>query len=63
MTKYILLDTETTGTSDEDRIIQLGFIVLEGKNAVLHNDYCTIALFQVLKIMSKNKMQTKKLKR
>lgn len=40
MTKYILLDTETTGTSDEDRIIQLGFIVLEGKNAVLHNDYC-----------------------
>ena len=28
MPKYIILDTETTGTEEEDRIIQLGYMVL-----------------------------------
>lgn len=42
MAKFILLDTETTGTSEEDRIIQLGYIVLEGKQeTVVHNEFCS----------------------
>lgn len=41
MAKYILLDTETTGTGEEDRIIQLGFMVLEGKNVQVYNDFCS----------------------
>ncbi len=42
MPKYVLLDTETTGTSEEDRIIQLGFIVLEGKKEIkVYNEFCS----------------------
>lgn len=41
MPKYILLDTETTGAGETDRIIQLGFMVLEGKNVTVYNDLCT----------------------
>lgn len=44
MAKYILLDTETTGAGDEDRIIQLGFIVLDGKSVEVHNDLCLAPL-------------------
>ena len=41
MAKYILLDTETTGTTEEDRIIQLGYIVLEGrKETKVYNEFC-----------------------
>ena len=39
MAKYIILDTETTGTSENDRIIQLGYIVLDGKNIEVHNEF------------------------
>ncbi|MEA1955694.1 MAG: exonuclease domain-containing protein [Campylobacterota bacterium] len=39
MAKYIILDTETTGTNDEDKIIQLGFLVLDGKNIEVHNEF------------------------
>ena len=39
MAKYIILDTETTGTDEEDRVIQLGFIVLGGKNIEVYNDF------------------------
>jgi DNA polymerase-3 subunit epsilon/exodeoxyribonuclease X len=28
MAKYIILDTETTGTGENDKIIQLGYMVL-----------------------------------
>ncbi len=42
MAKYVLLDTETTGTGDTDRIIQLGYIVLDGKNVDVYNDMCSI---------------------
>lgn len=38
MAKYIILDTETTGTGDNDRVIQLGYIVLGGKNVEVHNE-------------------------
>lgn len=40
MAKYVLLDTETTGASEEDRIIQLGFMVLDGKSVEVYNDLC-----------------------
>jgi len=39
--KYIILDTETTGTADEDRVIQLGYIVLGGKEVEVHNEFCS----------------------
>ncbi len=42
MAKYILLDTETTGTQEEDRVIQLGYIVLEGKKEIkVYNELCS----------------------
>lgn len=44
MAKYILLDTETTGAGEEDRIIQLGFMVLDGKNVEVYNDLCSAPL-------------------
>ena len=37
--KYVILDTETTGTSDNDRVIQLGFIVLGSKEIEVHNEF------------------------
>jgi len=40
--KYILLDTETTGTDENDRIIQLGYIVLEpGLPTRVYNEFCS----------------------
>ena len=39
--KYIILDTETTGTAQEDRVIQLGYIVLGGKEVEVHNEFCS----------------------
>ena len=41
MAKYILLDTETTGAGEKDRIIQLGYLVLEGANTEVYNDFCS----------------------
>lgn len=38
MAKYIILDTETTGTSETDRVIQLGYIVLGSKEIEVHNE-------------------------
>lgn len=37
--KYIILDTETTGTSEEDRVIQLGYIVLGEKKVEVQNEF------------------------
>jgi len=34
MAKYILFDTETTGTGDNDRIIQVGAMILDNKGNV-----------------------------
>lgn len=39
--KYILLDTETTGASPEDRIIQLGYMVLGGQGVEVQNEFCS----------------------
>ncbi len=41
MSKYILLDTETTGISETDRIIQLGYIVLSSKETEVYNEFCS----------------------
>jgi len=34
MAKYILFDTETTGASEEDRIIQIGMMIVHSKNEI-----------------------------
>ena len=39
MAKYIILDTETTGTGDTDRVIQLGYIVLGVNPIEVHNEF------------------------
>lgn len=42
MAKFILLDTETTGAGDDDRIIQLGYIVLApGGQTAVHEALCS----------------------
>jgi len=39
--KYIILDTETTGTAEEDKVIQLGYIVLGTEPIEVHNEFCS----------------------
>ncbi|MEA1916198.1 MAG: 3'-5' exonuclease [Campylobacterota bacterium] len=41
MAKYIILDTETTGTDENDRIIQLGYMVLDAKSVTPYNEFCS----------------------
>jgi len=43
MAKYIILDTETTGVSELDKIIQLGYIVLgkPSESIEVYNEFCT----------------------
>lgn len=41
MTHFVLLDTETTGAGEKDRIIQLGFMVLRaGAAPEVHESFC-----------------------
>lgn len=40
MAQYILLDTETTGGGEEDRICQLGYFLLDGSSCQVHEDFC-----------------------
>ena len=42
--QYIILDTETTGTADTDRIIQLGYMVLGAKEIEVHNEFCSCGI-------------------
>ncbi|MDD2448725.1 MAG: 3'-5' exonuclease [Sulfurimonas sp.] len=37
--KYVILDTETTGIGENDRIIQLGFMVLGAKEIEVYNEF------------------------
>lgn len=37
--KYIILDTETTGVGENDRVIQLGYMVLGAKEIEVHNEF------------------------
>ncbi|MDF1876818.1 3'-5' exonuclease [Sulfurimonas sp. SAG-AH-194-L11] len=39
MAKYIILDTETTGVSETDRVIQLGYVVLGTNPVEVHNEF------------------------
>lgn len=39
--KYVILDTETTGTGENDRVIQLGYIVLGTKDIEVYNEFCS----------------------
>ncbi len=41
MPKYIILDTETTGTQEHDRIIQLGYLVLDHQKTEVYNEFCS----------------------
>lgn len=43
MAKYIILDTETTGTGETDRIIQLGYFVLgkPSEDVEVQNEFCS----------------------
>lgn len=42
MAHYIILDTETTGAGDRDRIIQLGYMVLTpGESVEVRNAFCS----------------------
>ncbi|MDA7848169.1 3'-5' exonuclease [Sulfurospirillum sp.] len=45
MAKYILFDTETTGTKEEDRIIQIGAMIVDGKGEVeVFDELCSTVL-------------------
>jgi len=41
MAKYILFDTETTGNQEEDRIIQVGAMVFDGKEIEVYDELCS----------------------
>jgi DNA polymerase-3 subunit epsilon/exodeoxyribonuclease X len=42
MAKYVLFDTETTGTSQEDRIIQIGAMIVHSKdNIEVYDEMCS----------------------
>ncbi len=41
MAKYVILDTETTGAAENDRVIQLGYMVLGAKEVEIHNELCS----------------------
>ena len=45
MAKYVLFDTETTGASDEDRIIQMGGMVVNSKTDIeCYDEICSTVL-------------------
>ena len=45
MAKYILFDTETTGNRDEDRIIQVGAMIIDAKGGVeVYDELCSTVL-------------------
>lgn len=37
--RYVILDTETTGTAETDRVIQLGYLVLGAKEIEVQNEF------------------------
>lgn len=39
--QYIILDTETTGAAELDRVIQLGYMVLGAQEIEVHNELCS----------------------
>ena len=52
MAKYILFDTETTGNQEEDRIIQVGAMIVDSKGEVeVYDELCSTILPIKLKAM------------
>lgn len=41
MAKYVILDTETTGATEGDRVIQLGYMVLGDGAVEVQNEFCS----------------------
>ena len=41
MASYVLFDTETTGNQEEDRIIQVGAMILQGKSVEVYDELCS----------------------
>ena len=42
MAKYVLFDTETTGASEEDRIIQIGSMIIDIKEPIeVYDELCS----------------------
>lgn len=41
---YVILDTETTGAAELDRVIQLGYMVLGAKEIEVHNELCSTSV-------------------
>jgi len=42
--QYVILDTETTGAAEIDRVIQLGYMVLGAKEIEVHNELCSTSV-------------------
>ncbi len=43
MAHYILFDTETTGVAKQDRVIQVGAMIIDGKNSTkVHDELCSV---------------------
>ena len=41
MVKYIIFDTETTGNQEQDRIIQVGAMILHGREIEVYDELCS----------------------
>ena len=55
MAKYILFDTETTGNQEEDRIIQVGAMIVDAKGEVeVFDELCSTVLPIKIKAMVVN---------
>ncbi len=54
MSKLVILDTETTGVLEEDRIIQLSYLVTDfnGKIEEVHNEFCQAPLISKFDAMA-----------
>lgn len=52
--KYVLLDTETTGTSATDKICQLSFIVKSSQERLIYDEYCSVDTKMSIDAMSVN---------
>jgi DNA polymerase III epsilon subunit-like protein len=42
--QYVILDTETTGAAEQDRVIQLGYMVLGAPEIEVHNELCSTSV-------------------
>ena len=52
MAKYILFDTETTGGNEEDRIIQIGSMIVDAKEPIeVYDELCSCEISIKLEAM------------